>query len=79
MCGLCMQPEFITKQVKVEPLLATKTTKILQLNTKSKRLKYHAINLADPTAKQLSSTSVFDENVTHWLDTTVHCVNYSAL
>ena len=33
----------------VEPLPAMKTTKNLQLNTKSKRLKSHGINLADPT------------------------------
>ena len=42
---------------KVEPLPAMKTTKTLQLNTKSKLLKSHWINPADPTDERDSYKS----------------------
>ena len=51
----------------------------LQLTTKSKWLKSHGVNLADPTAKQLSSTSVHYMDVTHWRDMMQHRINYSTL
>ena len=63
----------INEWVVVEPLLAMKTTKSLQLNTNSKWLKSHGINLADSTTTQLiSSTSIHYQDMTHWHDMKQH-------
>ena len=59
----------INERIKVEPLLAMKTTKSVQLNTKSMWLKYHGVILENPTnstTKQLSSIRVHYKDMTHW-------------
>ena len=77
-CNLCMRPE-LTSGLKWNPILPTKTTKILQLNAKSKWLKALGINQADPTIKQLCSTSVNYKDMTHVHNMMHNRVNYMAL